>query len=239
MILLLDVGNTRLKWAYAEHGVLLETGAEMHEGRPADRLATLDLHEPDGVLIASVAGAANDLSLTKTCTARWLHAPRFARAEAERSGLRNAYAEPQRLGVDRWLAMLGAWTATRGACVVVDAGTALTADVIDAGGLHLGGFIAAGLMTTEKAVLGVTRFPTRATPLPVHAGLGRDTEACVRQGAMLSVLGAIDRAAAQLPAARRYLAGGDATRLAPLLGDGWELRPHLVLEGLLAWSGGG
>jgi type III pantothenate kinase len=107
----------------------------------------------------------------------------------------------------------------------------LTVDAIDAQGCHLGGIIAAGLGTSERAVLGATRFPTRPTPLPVHDGLGIDTEACVRQGARLSVLGAMDRAAARLPAARRFLTGGDAETLAPA---GWELRPALVFEGLAA-----
>ena len=151
----------------------------------------------------------------------------------EQLGLRNGYAEPLRLGADRWLAMIAAWADTPADCIVVDAGTALTVDAIGADGQHRGGIIAAGLQTSEKAVLGATRFPTRQTPLTVHAGLGLDTEACVRQGAMLSALGAIDRASAQLPGARRVITGGDAQVLHPHLGGDWKLRPCLVLEGLL------
>jgi type III pantothenate kinase len=232
LILLLDIGNTRLKWAYAEAGVIVAHGAEAHQGQPADCLSRLDLDEPESVRVCSVAGAANDLALTKVCVARWQQSPKFARAEAERQGLRSAYAEPARLGVDRWLAMLAGWRLAGGACVVADAGTALTIDVIDGQGRHQGGVIAAGLHTSEKAVLGATRFATRTTPLPVHAGLGQDTEACVRQGAMLSVLGALDRAAALAPGVPRYLAGGDAPALIDAL-TGWEHRPLLVFEGLL------
>ncbi|MGH8519514.1 MAG: type III pantothenate kinase, partial [Panacagrimonas sp.] len=185
--------------------------------------------------IVSVAGPAHELAINKTCLARWHHAPHHARSEAERDGLRNGYAQPQRLGADRWVAMLAGWKlAGRSAFVIADAGTALTVDVVDAGGRHLGGIIAAGLQTSEKAVLGATRFPVRDTPLPEHAGLGLDTEACVRQGAMLSALGAIDRAAALVPSgACRLLTGGDATRLLPHLIGRWDSRPHLVLEGLL------
>lgn len=235
-VLLLDVGNTRLKWAFDEGGVITLTGARLHEGKPADALARLELDdEPAAVRVVSVAGPAHDLSIKKTCLARWRQAPSFARAEAEREGLRNGYGEPKRLGADRWVAMVAAWhEAGRKAFVVADAGTALTVDAVDDDGQHLGGIIAAGLQTSERAVLGATRFPTRETPLVDHDGLGLDTEACVRQGAMLSVLGAIDRASAIAPAgARRVITGGDAPRLLAYLADRWELRPHLVLEGLL------
>lgn len=234
MVLLLDIGNTRLKWAVFEQGQLRPGGAVAHEGKPADALSRLDLDEPLSIRIASVAGAANDLALKKICLARWQQAPLMARSEAECLGLRNGYETPQRLGVDRWLAMLAAWSTQRGACVVVDAGTALTVDVIDASGQHRGGLIAAGLHTSEKAVLGATRFPVRAVPLPAHAGLGLETESCVRQGAMLSVLGAIDRACSVAPDAQRILTGGDAETLRPHLAGNWVLRSALVFEGLLA-----
>ena len=136
------------------------------------------------------------------------------------------------VGADRWLAMLGAWAQARGACVVVDAGTALTVDIIDSGGRHRGGIIAAGLHTSRAALLGATRFATRDAPPPEHAGLGTDTESCVDQGALLSCLGAIDRAAAAEPQARRFITGGDARRLLPHLGADWDLQSDLVLRGL-------
>lgn len=234
-MLLLDVGNTRLKWAVAENGALGIGGAIVHDGKPAEALARLDPDdEPESIRIVSVAGPAHELALDKTCLARWHRAPVHARSEAERDGLHNGYAQPQRLGADRWIAMLAAWhLAGRTAFVVADAGTALTVDVVDGAGRHLGGIIAAGLQTSEKAVLGATRFPTRDTPLIDHAGLGLDTEACVRQGAMLSVIGAIERATAVLPeACRFFLTGGDAGRLRPHLAGPWDLHADLVLAGL-------
>jgi type III pantothenate kinase len=234
VLLLLDIGNTRLKWAQAEAGRIVESGAVAHEGHPAEALAALVCEPPDAVRCVSVAGPAHELSIDKVCLARWQHRPRYARAAAQHGGLVSAYAQPERLGADRWVAMLAARRRAPGAaCVVADAGTALTVDVIDADGRHLGGIIAAGLRTSEKAVLGATRFPVRDTPLQPHAGLGLDTEACVRQGAMLSCLGALDRAAAVLPQAQRFLAGGDAEWLLPHL-TGWVHCAHLVFEGLLA-----
>lgn len=234
MLLLLDVGNTRLKWAQAEDGQITAHGVIVHAGTPADALSALAVDVPDAIRIVSVTGAAHERALDTLCLARWRQRPLHARSQVEQLGLHNGYAQPQRLGADRWVAMLAAWTRVRGACVVADAGTALTVDSIDAAGRHRGGIIAAGLHTAEQAVIGATRFATRDTSLPVHAGLGGDTEGCVRQGAMLSCLGALDRVAASMPDARRLIAGGDAATLLPFLEAGWEHRPHLVFEGLLA-----
>lgn len=234
MKLLLDIGNTRLKWALADGDRFDDGGARVHAGHPEDCLDALPVDDPDAVWVCSVMDAATRTRLQQALRLRWPCPPQFATSSAECDGLRSAYAEPHRLGVDRWMAMLGAWAQTRGACVVADAGTALTVDVIDAGGRHLGGLIAAGLQTSRAAVLGATRFDAAATVPTPHAGLGTDTESCVDQGALLSCLGAIDRATATAPAgAPRFLTGGDAPRLLPHLGPDWNLQPDLVLRGLL------
>ena len=142
-----------------------------------------------------------------------------------------------RLGVDRWLMMLAAWRETCGACCVVSAGTALTFDAIDARGRHQGGFIAPGLAAMLKATLGNTRFATSELGAHYTGGLGADTEACVRQGAYLAGLGAIERGiAAAGVQGRRHICGGDAPLLLPHLAGEWRHRADLVLEGLLAWA---
>ena len=236
-MLLLDIGNSRIKAAIVRGDALEPLAAASHAGDAVAAIATLpDLDAAATVWISQVLGPAAEARLTDAVQARWARAPRYARSSAELAGLRNAYREPERLGVDRWLVMLAAWSeAPNRAAVIVDAGTALTADVIDASGRHQGGFIAAGLLTAQRAVLGATRFATRDEHARYDAGLGLDTEACVRQGAMLGCLGAIDRAAAIAGAeAQRWITGGDAETLLPGLGAGWRHRPLLVLEGLRA-----
>lgn len=230
--LLLDIGNTRIKAAWSLADGLDSIDAVAHQGHAAQTLLQMPMDTPDTIWIASVHGAAAEAALTAAAQDRWQLTPQFARSQASLAGLHNAYDEPERLGVDRWLAMLAA-RSTQGAALVIDAGTALTADVIDADGQHRGGYIAAGLLTAQKAVLGATRFDTRNKDASYDGGLGRNTEACVRQGAMLACLGAIDRAAALAgAAARRLITGGDAPLLLPHLQGEWEHRPHLVLEGL-------
>ena len=236
MKLLLDIGNTALKWAYAHDRALVDPGFAPHAGEPARTLRQLPATSVDAVWIAHVTGSALEAELVDAVRAQFGRAPQFARSRAQWQNLHNRYREPERLGVDRWLAMIAAWDEHPGAACIVDAGTALTADVIDAQGRHQGGFIAAGLATQQTAVLGATRFATRDVDATAYRlGLGDDTESCVRQGALLACLGAIDRAAALAgPGARRLIAGGDTPLLLPQLSADWEHRPSLVLEGLNA-----
>ncbi len=235
MKLLVDIGNTRLKWAFARDGVLRDSGIALHHGEPARALQELPATAVECVWVAHVTGPAHEAAFDQAVQQRYGVLPAYARSRAEWRGLRNAYREPERLGVDRWLVLVAAWAEARQAACVIDAGTALTADMVDAGGQHHGGFIAGGLDTQQRAVLGATRFPVRPGEVAYQAGWGLDTETCVRQGAFLACLGAVDRAA-QLagPDARHLLTGGDAALLQPLLNGAWNPRPHLVLEGLLA-----
>ncbi len=231
--LLLDIGNSRLKWATARGAQIEESGAIAHDGDPATVIAALPVAQASATWVAHVTGAAHEEQLGAVLYQRYGHRPTYARAATHWRELRNAYAEPGRLGVDRWLVMIAAWAKHRGAACIVDAGTALTIDNIDSGGQHQGGIIAAGLQTQQRAVLGNTRFATRDLAAAYDGGLGVNTEACVRQGAMLACLGAIDRGARLAgPGAQLWLTGGDAEHLLPYLDGAWQHRPNLVLEGL-------
>lgn len=239
MKLLLDVGNSRLKWTQAEADGLSGTAAIEHAGDPAAAVHALPAMQPAAIWVANVTGAALGEPLAAALERRFNVQPRFAAVEAQRAGLRVAYAEPQRLGVDRWLALLAAWTQARAAVCVASAGTALTFDAVDGEGRHLGGIIAPGLIAMQQAVLGTTRFAAAGPDAAYSAGLGADTEACVRQGALHAGAGALDRLAAQYgEGASLLLTGGDAERLLPHLAPGWSLRPNLVLEGLLVLASG-
>lgn len=234
MKLLIDIGNSRLKWALVDQGQLVPGENHAHLRQPESVLSRLPELEPEAIWIASVAGADLETGIDQVLRARWPLVPRFARSQAQCMGLTNVYPEPQRLGVDRWLAMLAAWSHFRRAILVVDAGTALTVDGVDGDGRHLGGLIAPGLGAAQGAVLGTTRFGGGDGDFAFGEGLGRDTQSCVRQGALLACSGAIDRAAALVAANDpvQLITGGDAGLLLPFLHGGWQHRPLLVLEGL-------
>jgi type III pantothenate kinase len=233
MMLLLDIGNSRVKWAIADGDALRGGGSFPHDGSPADAIGNAHLPRAQQAWVCNVTGALHEEQIAATLRDTYALEPRFARTAPSLDGLRSGYAEPQRLGVDRWLCMLALWTERRDAFCVASAGTALTFDAVDASGQHLGGVIAPGLSTMQSATLGSTRFAVAGTSMQYDDALGRDTEACVRQGALHAGAGLLDRLGAR-HAGAHVITGGDAEMLEPLLAARWELRPQLVLEGLLA-----
>lgn len=237
-IWLLDIGNTRLKWMRSRAGEPLPAAQALaHGGDAAAALVGVPQAEngkPDAVWIAHVLGQQHEPALIAAVQARWGCTPRFARSPATQHGWRSAYSEPARLGVDRFLAMLGLWVETgRGFCVA-SAGTALTFDAVDDHGQHLGGVIAPGLDAMIAATLGRTRFATEARAPQFDDGLAADSTHAVHQGALHAAAGLLDRLGARHGGALKVLCGGDAATLQPLLREGWQLRPDAVLLGLAA-----
>lgn len=235
--LLIDVGNSRVKWVLTEPGsddAIPEDCAAAHEGDVERIVEALPSGRPARVAVSQVLGPEVGVALCAALQARYGVTPVMARVRSECAGLQIAYADPARLGVDRWLAMLAARRhAPAEAVVIAMAGTALTLDVVGRDGQHLGGLIAPGLQTARQATLGATRFEHQAGGAEL-AGLGTTTEACVTAGARLACLGALDRGAALAPeGARKWIGGGDAALLALDL-PGWQTLPNPVLSGLMA-----
>jgi type III pantothenate kinase len=232
MKLLLDIGNSRLKWAGLPAEGLQPGGSAAHDGSVASLLTGLPDLAPTALWVAQVWAPSEREALQGALQQRYGVPVHLVTVRSPQAGLRVAYADPARLGVDRWLAMLGARARAEGPVVVACAGTALTLDVVDADGQHQGGFIAPGLHTALAATLGKTRFPTGAFEETPQAGLATATERAVQEGALLACLGALDRGAALAPPqARRWLCGGDAAVLLPHL-PGWAAAPQLIFEGL-------
>lgn len=241
MTLLLDLGNTRLKWAWRKAGGLADGGAAAHRGR--DLGALLDRHwgdlpVPSAVYAASVAPRAVADRLGEWIGQRWGCALHWAGSQAAAGAVRNGYRRPEQLGVDRWLALCAAWQRVQGAVCVVDCGSAITVDILDPHGQHLGGLIAPGLQMMRDALVAGTALTSETGP-PL-LGLGRDTRTGIHAGTTEALLGLIERARRQAPAdARLVLTGGDASQLATVLDGRYELCPDLVLEGLAGMVVGG
>lgn len=237
-MLLIDIGNSRIKWAWSDGRRLRDTGVRAHSG-PADPSAFAFLEKqasPDRLLVANVAGDAMEQALRTAVAACWPLQPELVRTAAAAAGLINGYHDPGQLGVDRWLAMQAAWLRKRAAVCVVDAGTAITVDLIEDSGRHQGGFIVPGLeLMTAALGRGTVDITRRAGTGPARDEIpARDTGTAIRAGGLLALAGLVDRACALggsgAPAV--MLTGGDAARLLPLLDPGAELCPDLVLEGL-------
>jgi type III pantothenate kinase len=241
--LLVDAGNTGLKWARLVDGGLAGVESAAHRGAEPEswqaRLAAL-APAPRRVIVANVAGSAFEAQFRAWAERHWQLSPEFQSASAERLGVKNAYVRPGALGVDRWLAMLAAWRAAAVPLLVASAGTAFTIDLVDAAGLHRGGCIVPGERLMREALHAQTSGIAAAALLDqaaVDGAFGVNTAGAVQQGARLALASLVDRAAHVLELAsgvapRIFVAGGAAGEIAPLVTRAVEVMPHLVLEGL-------
>jgi type III pantothenate kinase len=242
--LLMDVGNSRIKWGIETNGAIRRTGHISRQRLREEGLTALTLRLPrhvDSVLVSNVAGPAFATRLSGVVGMHCDTDVHFVRSEREGCGLVNGYRQPRRLGVDRWVAMIGARAEFGDALLVVDAGTAVTIDAIESNGQHLGGQImpgvhlmAASLAADTSDIPIVQRAVTsQACDLGMFAA---STSAAVGSGALNSVVGAVERATramqdnGQSPVV--VLTGGDASRILKSLDCEAEHRPHLVLQGL-------
>ena len=234
---LFDLGNSRLKCAplRADGGVgtVLEIG---HDGAAfAGALGQL----PAQFDVAYVASVANPVLTTALLDALTQRCTRIARVrtQAASAGVRIAYAEPQRLGVDRFLALLAAHARAPEPWLVVGVGTALTIDLLGADGRHHGGRIAPSPTLMREAL------HQRAPQLPATGGralaFAADTADALASGCEGAALALIadsrEHGARELGVSPRVLLhGGGAAALSPRLPDA-EPAPLLVLEGLACW----
>jgi type III pantothenate kinase len=153
--------------------------------------------------------------------------------------------QPDRVGADRLLAAVAANTLRDpfSPAVIVDAGTAITVDLVSADGVFQGGVILAGFGTMARALareadaLPLVEYAPEEPP-PV---VGKSTTGAIRSGLFWGCVGAVRellrRMTEQLgQEPQLFVAGGDAARLAPFLTHRPRIVPELVLSGIgLAW----
>ena len=242
MALLIDIGNTRIKWARFEDGTLQPQSAAPHadwsvetfvetvarRGNPADR-----------VLVSNVAGTRMADVVGAGVAQMWKIQAEFIVSTAMAGGIRNAYPQPAKLGVDRWLAMIGAHALQRGDVCIVSVGTAMTIDGVKADGLHLGGVIVPGPDLMVASLLKNTSdIAQRAQQGDTNDGLFADnTLGAIRQGAEHALGALIERAVATMRRTSKgnptlLVTGGASDRVEKAIGIPYRRVPDLVLQGL-------
>lgn len=245
--LLLDVGNTRLKWGVAEtqSKKIAKTGSIAQEKIREQGIGALSRRLPrhvDVVMASNVAGTTIATRLTGFVGAHFKCDIHFAKTQKSAYGVTNGYSQPRQMGVDRWVAIIGAWAEFKSACLIVDAGTAVTVDVINRDGEHLGGQILPGMALMAKALAAETSDLPEVAPKKAASFQDLDmftgaTRSAIQSGAENAVIGAIERANKTLRSnayrPKLVLTGGDASRILQALGSSPLHRPHLVLHGLL------
>jgi type III pantothenate kinase len=252
--LAIDVGNTRLKWAFyacaqpdspiLSHGaVFLETIDSLAESQ------WQNLPPPQAILGCIVAGSGVQRRVEEQlehwhCESQWVVPSQQA------CGVFNGYDHPSRLGSDRWAALIGAHHRTFSAqhpdqdsCqafsvpkLVVMVGTAVTVDALDADGHFWGGLILPGfglmMRTLEQGTSGLKTAMGEVCDFPTQTG------DALMSGAAQAIAGAVDRMYAKLrtrarQAPRILMTGGAVTKLAPLIDHPFEMVETLIFDGLL------
>ncbi len=229
----LDVGNSGAKWRLVADGQVIARGRYTPGDEDAREALLACSDRLENIWVSSVAGPEAEAALAAMLTDRWGLVPRFARTAASSGDLVNSYEDPARMGVDRWLAMLGARGRSRERLCVVDAGSALTIDLVAASGVHEGGYIIPGPALMERALLLDTDRVRFAEAVDYALSPGRSTAEAVRHGIALAQAGAVREALRQAvgPSPALFLCGGAGQILMELIGAG-SFYSDLVLEGL-------
>ncbi len=234
-ILLVDVGNTNLKWVWLQSG---EMSSLERVSYRTDGVAALayrcwsHAEEPEKVVVANVAGQQVEDELQQWITSEWNIEMEVVMASTQQWGVKNAYACPEQLGVDRWLALIAAHNNNRCPVCVVDCGTAITIDTLTEDGQHQGGLILPGLAMMRQVMLDRTQISRIGASENTHL-LAQDTAGAIAAGSLHAAAALVERVALQMrPLPKIILTGGDAPRLKTVMKLEAEIDPELVMRGL-------
>jgi type III pantothenate kinase len=235
MSLLIDMGNTRLKWAVLDNGQLI-TGQPLLNTQLNESVllnAWQAITPPKQVVIGCVTANQSLKLVTAVAVALWSDI-KISRVSSQTHtfGIINAYAPPEKLGVDRWLALVAARHYYSLPVCIVDCGTAITVDLLAADGQHLGGFISAGITLMKQSLAnGTNALPFTASQHSLEPA--KFTEAAIYSGTLLAAVGFIEQVLAkQVKPMSLILTGGDAALIAPHLSVTPLIDADVVLRGL-------
>ncbi len=230
----LDLGNTRLKyWHIDDVGRVLDADAKQHLQAPAELLMGLtdrfDSFAPEFVGVSSVLGESINTQVAESLS--YLNVPfEFVHVSKEHKLMTSDY-EPNQLGVDRWLQMLGAVDAGKRQCIV-GCGTAVTIDLIDHG-KHLGGYIFPSIYLQREALFSGTKQISISSGEFDSIEQGNTTQDAVHRGILLSIVGAINEITRHYNNYQLVMTGGDSVTISQHLNKPVHIRHDLLLNGLM------
>jgi type III pantothenate kinase len=244
MKLLVDIGNSRIKWAtITEEGL---GDSQIAERAKTGIKATLNkqwksLKDIESVYVSNVGGDKIAAQLEEWTQKHWEITPNFIQSEKKRFGVNNAYKVVEQLGVDRWLGLIAARQHARVATCVIDCGTAITVDVVTKYGDHQGGLILPGLGLIKQTLVDKTDALTDEIDESGIKTLATNTYTAIQIGSLYSTTAALEQIIADLKEQFRnrirfIITGGDAESLLPLLPENVAHYPDLVLKGLAFYA---
>lgn len=245
-LLLVDIGNTRVKWARLVDGKMSKQQAATNAGwTAADYAKRVIGRTPDRIVVSSVAGDDVNDALTQAARKAGAPTPEFVASERTAAGVTTDYIDPWRLGVDRFVAAIGAHHLSSGQPVcVVSIGTAMTLDLIDGSGRHHGGAIVPGPALMVSSLLTQTngiRRRAKGGPDGATGMFAQTTRNAIGEGARYAAAGVIDRALeeSRIRLGNKplvILTGGGSADIKPLIRSTCVSLPDLVLHGLAVWA---
>ena len=239
-ILAIDSGNSRIKWGWHDAQHWVHQGAAPQADIAALQQQWKSLPLPSQIIVSNVAGEQVGAALA-TMLLHWPVHARWITSTAFQCGVRNYYSNPAQLGTDRWAALIAVWTRQQQACLVVNAGTAMTIDALSDTGEFLGGIIVPGL----KIMCQTLQENTAALALDkgeFHEYPDNSADA-VYSGALQAMTGAVERMARTLATSLGHtplciLSGGSAHAIKSRLPLEAQIIESLVLDGLVAIASG-
>lgn len=236
MNLLIDLGNSRLKWAMGAPDAWQVRNLPARDPGAIVDQNWRELPPPDKVVIASVTDRERLDSLTQWIERHWSLTPHVLKSQSEQLGVENCYHDPVRLGADRWAALIAARHMGPSSTCVVDCGTAVTVDTLSSAGKFLGGVIFPGLGPLRASLVQATAGLKNETGDDRDC-LARSTADGIAAGTLFGLAGAIDRLLAEVqlsldPPLSILITGGDTPTLVPRLKAKVTEVPDLVLRGL-------
>ena len=240
MQLLLDIGNSSVNWAIEKKDDFSSSGAfaysnETFQQDVAENFS--NIKTPSSVIVSNVAGNEIFHSLNNWTNTQWQLECWQPEVLTEYKHLKNSYQDTTQMGLDRWLSMVASWEMNQSALCLVSCGTALTIDLIDNNGSHLGGYIIPGIELMQKALVDNTVQINSDIKKEPSISYANDTQTAINNGAFIATVSmidnVIDRFLTELNTeAKCIISGGMANLMQPLLRHSFSYEPNLVLKGL-------
>ena len=245
--LLIDMGNTRLKWVWARGGRIDESSfGRSGRGDFLSHCKPPTGARPAGALVSSVASSEDTSDIIAACEDQWGVPVKRLESRPSQAGIVNAYESPEMLGVDRWLAIVGAAHSHGMPVVIMDLGTATTLDAVDEQGRHLGGLILPGPALMLEALASATAMQVPADfksgetehEKPGGPGVGpaTSTASAIREGVLAAQVGAMNQflrhVATKLPSEPKLVVTGGAAE-----GILHRFESHFVFDSWLVFKG--
>lgn len=232
MILQIDAGNSQTKWRLVDGTTVHSRGSQLTQSLLDDPLILDGTSSPSSAQLCSVADARVELRIGRQIADQYGIPLQIAQVSPRVGRVTCGYQEPEKLGIDRWLAVVAAYHRDRCAMLVIDVGSAMTIDLVGPDGQHQGGYILPGMRLMRQSLRrGTSQVKVDAIDVTSMLVPGMHTTDAVNKGCLLAAVAAVEKMSSEYPAAI-VVTGGDAPALIYALSLAAKHIPDLVLDGL-------